>query len=231
MKTLVPIIFFCILLHAPLKAEADPGEYDRAISVAVDNMVRHEKRYLSTGDVFNIGIYPNANALVISAQVNDEYNNRFVAIVTPKDTTLKPERFADQDRIIWVSPASKDTVIAVKGLGPEEYSISYSPDAVQIDYSDLPNKILASKGKLFVWRDEACADSKEVIDRLTDLNRVDFLIPEAETWWSYIDDGVEVVCYDLDALREGKIKKHHNYGLWGDGFRARLRRGWFQLWH
>ena len=41
----------------------------------------------------------------------------------------------------------------------------------------------------------------------------------------------EIVCYDLEALQNGRIQKFHHYGLWGKGFRARLRRGWFLLWH
>ena len=44
-------------------------------------------------------------------------------------------------------------------------------------------------------------------------------------------DGEEVVCYDLNALRKGRIKKYHDYGLYGKGFRGRFRQCWYRLWH
>ena len=66
------------------------GDHDAAISVAVNNMVRHEKRFLSTTDVFDIGIYPEQNLLIVSARVDDDHHNHFSAVVSPKDTSIIP---------------------------------------------------------------------------------------------------------------------------------------------
>ncbi|MDO4999463.1 MAG: hypothetical protein Q4E27_04370 [Bacteroidales bacterium] len=95
----------------------------------------------------------------------------------------------------------------------------------------MPNKIIASAGKLFFWCDEAEPKSKEIIDKLVDMERVDFLVRENALGWGVINDGEEVICYDLEALLQAKIKKYHDYGLWGKGFRARVRQGWYLLWH
>ena len=86
-------------------------------------------------------------------------------------------------------------------------------------------------GKLFFWCDDAAPQSKDIIDKLMDMGRVDFLVKENALGWGVIDDGKEVICYDLDALSQGRIKKYHDYGIWGKGFRARLRQGWYLLWH
>lgn len=207
------------------------GDHDAAISVAVNNMVRHEKRFLSTTDVFDIGIYPEQNLLIVSARVDDDYHNHFSAVVSPKDTSIIPVFIKDKEKLVWVSPSTKDTIIMVPGRPfYERYPVYFSPEEVRLDYSDVPNQMLLSNGKLFVWRDDSWEDSTEVIDALVKMNRLDFIVPGLPGW-TVDNDGEERVCYDLDALREGKIKKFHHYGLWGKGFRAKLRRGWFLLWH
>lgn len=220
-----------------MRAGITVGDYEPAISVAINNMVRHEKRYLSTSDIFEITINPERNLLVVSAKVEDGISSHYYAIVSPKDTTVKSEYIRVEDdeyKVVWVSPASKDTIITCYDCydsHSENYSLSFSSDDVLIDYSDLPNKMLTSARKLFFWRDEAYPESKEVIDILVERGRVDFLVRESLLGWWVINDGEEVVCYDLEALLSGKIKKYHDYGLWGKGFRARLRQGWYLLWH
>ena len=232
-RIIVSVLLFCGLLlpSQATRAVITVGDYEPAISVAVKNMVRHEKRFLSTSDIFEIDLYPEQNLLIISARVDDEYHNHYVAIVSPKDTTVTPEYNYEEEKTVWVSPVSKDTVMTCSGWFLDDYRISYLPEDVLIDYSDLPNKVLTSANKLFFWRDDACPESKEIIDKLVDMGRVDFVDWENALSWGVINDGEEVVCYDLEALQKGRIKKFHNFGLWGDGFRARLRRGWFLLWH
>lgn len=232
-RFIVSVLLFCGLLlpSQATRAVITVGDYESAISVAVKNLVRHEKRFLSTSDVFEIDLYPEQNLLIISARVDDEYHNHYVAIVSPKDTTIESKYNPEEQKLVWVSPVSKDTVMTCSDCFSEDYSLSYLPEEVLIDYSDLPNKVLTSANKLFLWRDNASPESKEIIDKLVDMGRVDFLIRENFTGWGVFNDGEEVVCYDLEALQKGRIKKFHNYGLWGDGFRARLHRGWFLLWH
>ena len=232
-RIIVSVLLFCGLLlpSQATRTVITVGDYEPAISVAVKNMVRHEKRFLSTSDIFEIDLYPEQNLLIISARVDDEYHNHYVAIVSPKDTTVTPEYNSEEEKTVWVSPVSKDTVMICSGWFLDDYRISYLPEDVLIDYSDLPNKVLTLANKLFFWRDDACPESKEIIDKLVDLGRVDFVDWENALGWGVINDGEEVVCYDLEALQNGRIKKYHHYGLWGDGFRARLRRGWFLLWH
>jgi hypothetical protein len=70
-----------------MRADNTVGDYESVISVAVNNMVRHEKRFLSTSDIFDIYLNPEQNVLVVSARVDDEFNHYF-AIVSPKDTTV-----------------------------------------------------------------------------------------------------------------------------------------------
>lgn len=238
MKTRI-IVFVLFLggLLFPLPemiADITLRDYEPAISVAINNMVRHEKRFLSTSDIFDIHLNPEQNMLVVSARVDDEHYNHYVAIVSPKDTTVKPEYIPDKEKLVWVSPVSKDTIITCSDCFDwysEKYSLSFSPEEVHIDYSDLPNKMIISAGKLFFWCDEAEPKSKEIIDKLVDMERVDFLVKENALGWGVINDGEEVICYDLEALLQVKIKKYHDYGLWGKGFRARLRQGWDLLWH
>lgn len=235
-RIIVPTLLFCCLLlpSQPMRADITVGDYDSAISVAINNMVRHEKRFLSTSDIFDIDIYPTHNLLVVSARVDDEDHNDYFAIVSPKDTTVKSKYIPEQEKLVWVSPASKDTIMTCSDCYDwysENYSLSFSPDDVLIDYSHLPNKMLISASKLFFWRDDARPESKEIIDKLTDMGRVELLVRENALGWGVINDGEEVVCYDLDALQKGRIEKYHDYGLWGKGFRARLRQCWYLLWH
>jgi len=232
-RIIVPTLLFCCLLlpSQPMRADITVGDYDSAISVAINNMVRHEKRFLSTSDIFEIDLYPEQNLLIVSARVDDEYHNHYVAIVSPKDTTIESKYNPEEQKLVWVSPVSKDTVMTCSDCFSEDYSLSYLPEEVLIDYSDLPNKVLTSANKLFLWRDDASPESKEIIDKLVDMGRVDFLVHENFIGWGVINDGEEVVCYDLDALQKGRIEKYHDYGLWGKGFRARLRQCWYLLWH
>jgi hypothetical protein len=235
MKTrfVVSALLLCgvLLSSRAMRTDITVGDDEPAISIAINDMVRHEKRFLSTSDIFDIHLYPKENRLVVSARVDDEHHNHYIAIVTPKDTTVKLKYIAEEEKMVWISPVSKDTVITCSGWFLENYSISYSLEDVLIDYADLPNKMTISAHKLFLWRDDACPESKEIIDTLVDMGRVDFLVLEYALGWGVIDDGEEVVCYDLEALQNGRIKKYHHYGLWGKGFSARLRRGWFLLWH
>ena len=232
-RIIVPTLLFCCLLlpSQPMRADITVGDYDSAISVAINNMVRHEKRFLSTSDIFDIDIYPTHNLLVVSARVDDELHNHYFAIVSPKDSTVKPVFFPEEERLVWVSPVSKDTIITCSDCFSDDYSISFLPEEVVFDYSDLPNKVLISANKLFFWRDDASPESKEIIDKLVDMRRVDYLVRENFLGWGVINDGEEVVCYDLDALQKGRIEKYHDYGLWGKGFRARLCQCWYLLWH
>ena len=231
MRTRIIISFFILSGLLLLSPVMRAGDHDSAISAAINNMVRHEKRFLSTSDIFDIGIYPDQNMLIVSARVDDDYHNHYYAIISPIDTTVKSGYIPEEEKLVWVSPSSKDTVMTCSNCFSENYSISFSPEDVLIVHSDLPNKEFSSANKLFFWRDDACPESKEIIDKLVDLGRVDFLVHENFIGWGVINDGEEVVCYDLEALHQGKIKKFHHYGLWGKGFRARLRRGWFLLWH
>ncbi|MBQ3743904.1 MAG: hypothetical protein II858_08650 [Bacteroidales bacterium] len=238
MKTriLVSVLLFGgLLLPQPvMRADITHGDYEPAISVAINNIVRHEKRFLSTSDIFVIHFSPERNLLVVEPKGYDEHYNHYLAIVSPKDTTVKPEYLRDEMKLVWVSPVSKDTIMTCTDCFDwysENYSLSFSPEEVLIDYSDLPNKMITSAGKLFFWSDEAEPQSKEIIDKLLVMGRVDFLVHENAIGWGGINDGKEVVCYDLEALIKGKIKKYHDYGLWGKGFRARLRQGWYDLWH
>ena len=222
-----------LLLPPVMSADITLGDYEPAISVAINDMIRHEKRFLSTSDIFDLDLFPERNLLVVSARVDDRHHNHYVAIVSPKDTTVKPVYIPDKEKLVWVSPVSKDTIIMCNDCFDysEKYSLSFSPEEVHIDYSDLPNKMIASAGKLFFWCDEAEPKSKEIIDKLVDMERVDFLVRENALGWGVINDGEEVICYDLEALLQAKIKKYHDYGLLGKGFRARVRQGWYLLWH
>lgn len=222
-----------LLPSQPMRADITVGDYEPAISVAVNNMIRHEKRFLSTSDIFDIHLNPEQNVLVVSARVDDEFNHYF-AIVSPKDTTVKPVFIPDEEKLVWVSPVSKDTIMTCNDCFDwysEFYSLSFSPEEVLIDYHDLPNKMITLAGKLFFWCDDTDPQSKEIIDKLMDMGRVDFLVKENALGWGVIDDGKEVICYDLEAVTQGKIKKYHDYGIGGKGFRARLRQGWYLLWH
>ena len=90
--------------------------------------------------------------------------------------------------------------------------------------------MLEASGKLFVWQDEAYEESKAVIDTLIKLDRVDFWVKGIDGW--IVDtDGEEEIYYDLDALRNGKIKKYHGWFPWGYGFQARVKRAWYMIWH
>lgn len=90
-RILVFVIFWGGLLLLPpvMSADITLGDYEPAISVAINDMIRHEKRFLSTSDIFDIHLNPEQNMLVVSARVDDEFNHYF-AIVSPKDTTVFP---------------------------------------------------------------------------------------------------------------------------------------------
>lgn len=162
-RFIVSVLLFCGLLlpSQATRAVITVGDYESAISVAVKNLVRHEKRFLSTSDVFEIDLYPEQNLLIVSARVDDEYHNHYVAIVSPKDTTIESKYNPEEQKLVWVSPVSKDTVMTCSDCFSEDYSLSYLPEEVLIDYSDLPNKVLTSANKLFLWRDNASPESKK----------------------------------------------------------------------
>jgi len=234
-KFLAHLIIYLLLiaragLPTILMADNDPGGYDRIVELAVKDFARHEKRLLSTSDVFDVHFYPEVDKMIVSAQINDYSHNNYIAVVNPKDTTINPTTFTDEEKIVWtwVSPSS-DTIMVVNWpFDADKYEVSYSLDDVSIDYSGLPNRMLEAAGKLFVWRDDTRDESREVIDRLIRLERVDFWAKGLIGW--FVDnDGEETVVYDMDALRQGKIRKYHNYGLFGDGFHGWLRTTWFKI--
>ena len=233
MNARVIIISFLVLSNLytldAQKHDLDHGDYDQAISVAINNVVRHEKRFLTKSEVFDIRVDIARNLLCVSAKTGYGSQNGFFAMVSPQDTTVKP--IWDEDKLIWVSPVNKDTIIVCDVCYSVDYQICYTPEDVQVDYRDVPNRMVISAEKKFVWRDEAFPDSKEIIDSLVALGRIEYLVRENSLSWFVIDDGEELVCYDLKALTRGKVKKYHDYGLWGKGFRARLRMGWYNLWH
>ena len=167
-----------LLLPLVMSADITVGDSEPVISVAVNNIVRHEKRFLSTSDIFDIHLNPEQNVLAVSARVDDEFNHYF-AIVSPKDTTVKPVFIPDEEKLVWVSPVSKDTIMTCNDCFDwysEFYSLSFSPEEVLIDYHDLPNKMITLAGKLFFWCDDAAPQSKDIIDKLMDMGRVDFLV-------------------------------------------------------
>jgi len=55
--------------------------YDREASKAVDNFARHERRLLSSSDVFDVSIYPERNLVVISSQADDDDHNNYDATI------------------------------------------------------------------------------------------------------------------------------------------------------
>lgn len=233
MNARVIIISFLVLSNLytldAQKHDLDHGDYDQAVSVAINNLVRHEKRFLSKSEVFDIRIDTAQNMLCVSAKTGYGSQNGFFAMVSPQDTTVKP--IWNEDKLIWASPVCKDTIIVCDDCYSEDYQITYSPKDVQVDYRDVPNRMVILSDKRFVWRDEAFPDSKEIIDSPVALGRIEYLVRENSLSWFVIDDGEEVICYDLESLTQGKVKKYHDYGLWGKGFRARFRMGWYKLWH
>lgn len=233
MNARVIIISFLVLSNLytldAQKHDLDHGDYAKAISVAVNNLVRYEKPFLSKSEVIDIRINTARNLLCVSAKGGYGSQHGFFAMVSPQDTTIKP--IWDEDKLFWVLPVRKDTIIVCDDCYSDDYQISFSPEDVQIDYREVPNRMVISAEKLFVWRDETFTDSEEIIDRLVSLGRIDYLVHENGLSWFVIDDGEEVICYDLESLTQGKVKKYHDYGLWGKGFRARLRMGWYKLWH
>ncbi len=233
LRRALSILSFLCLCSAVCNAQSRDS-IDRAVSQVVNDLIRHEKRFLSTSEVFDISI---GNKLIsVCSKANDGDHNNYRAIVSPKDTTIKPNMTSPDDNCViwtWVSKTS-DTIMTVTQscYSEGDFETTYSLEDVQIDYFTLmPNRMIDAKGKLFVWKDDQCGESKEVVDRLVKLNRVDFWVPSVIGLYGVINDGEEFVCYDLEALFQGIIKKHHDYGLWGQGFRARLRRGWYNMWH
>ena len=215
------------------KEQSIVGNYDRVVSLVINDCIRHEKRFLSQTDVFSIHIYPERNLLVVFSEAKDEFDVNFVAIVSPKDTTIKSQRIEEGERYFysWVSQTS-DTIMLVSGTNSlDRYDVSFSKDDVVIDYPTIfPNRMYKAKGTLFVWRDDSYDVSNEVINTLVEYNRVDYWVKDLWSWGA-INDGEETISYNLNDLRQGKIRKYHDYGLWGKGFRARIRKMWYELWH
>ena len=205
-----------------------PDNYGREVSLAVDNFARHERRLLSSSDVFDVSIYPERNLVVISSQADDDHHNNYGAIVTPIDTTINYVASWKDDGMVWTwIKHPSDTILTVTWVeGARNYTVSYSPKDVLIDFSCLPNRMIESKGRWFFWQDDTVGESRDVIDTLIGLNRVDFFV-KGLVGGGVINDGEEVVCYDLNALRKGRIKKYHDYGLYGKGFRGWFRHCWY----
>ena len=133
MKTLYIVSTLLCVLVMPsqaTKADINVDNFEPAISVAVNNIVRHEKQFLSTSDIFDIRLYPEQNMLVVSARANDELHNHYFAIVSPKDSAVKPVFFPEEERLVWVSPVSKDTIITCSDCFSDDYSISFLPEDV-----------------------------------------------------------------------------------------------------
>ncbi len=214
------------------KEQSIVGNYDRVVSLVINDCVRHEKRFLSQTDVFRIHINPKGNLLSVVSEAKDEFDVNFVAFISPKDTTIKPQLIEDGERYYFsfVSKSS-ETIMLVNGTDSlDRYDVCwYSKDDVIVDYSGFPNRMYKAKGTLFVWRDDSYDESNEVINTLIEYNRVDYWVKDCGFWGAF-KDGEEIICYDLNALREGKIKKYHDYGLFGKGFRGRIRWRWYELW-
>lgn len=211
-----------------------PTYYDHAVSVAVKDIVRHEKRFLSQSDMFVVSIIPQENRIHFSpsSPIIEGDHMSFVAFVSPKDTTVHPEFFQNENGLsyTWLLSSSDTILVVDERFDTGEYSVSYSLEDVVFDYSLVPNKMLAASGKLFVWRDDSCDESRAVIDTLIGLNRINFRV-KGINGSSYYFDGGETVSYDLEALQQRKVKKSHGFWPWGYGFGARLRKAWHLLWH
>lgn len=226
--SILSVLYLCtILCNAQV-----PVNYDREVSKAVDNFARHERRLLSSSDVFDVSIYPECNLVVISSQADDDDHNNYDATITPIDTSINPVASWKEDRMVWTwVKHPSDTILMVTWVEDAiNYKVSYSPKDVLIDYSSLPNRMIEAQGRLFFWQDDTLGETKDVIDTLIGLNRVDYFV-KGIVGGGVINDGEEVVCYDLNALRKGRIKKYHDYGLYGKGFRGRFRQCWYRLWH
>ena len=208
-------------------ATEQPEDLDKAIETAIWNFIRHERRLLAAGDLFEINIAAAGNVLGITLLTEDD--NNYPVFVTPKDTSCIREPSQEKDWVCWITPDSRDTVICAKGAFSEPVPVlQFSDSTVEKDLSSVPNRMFKYKNKLFVWRDETYGDSQDVFALLLERNRVDYLAPGLSDFWGNSNDGGEHVIYDLENLRQGKIKKYHNYGLSGNGFRGRMRSLWYK---
>ena len=197
-------------VEVPESESNHPDNLEKAIETAIRNYIRHERRLLATGDLFEINIVADRNELRISLLT--EKDNNYPVYITPKDTSCIIESSRKQDRICWLTQSSRDTVICAKGAYSEPVpTLRFSDSAVEKDISSVPNRKFEYKKKLFVWRDNTCEDSPDVLSLLLERNRVDYLAPGLSSFWGNSNDGGEHVIYNLEKLRQGKIKKYHNF--------------------
>jgi hypothetical protein len=211
----------------PESATEQPDNLEKAVETAIWDYIRHERRLLASGDLFEINIAADHGVLGITLLT--EYDSNFPVFVSPKDTSCIIEYSEENDWICWLTPDTQDTIICAKGAYSEPVPLlRFSDNAVVKDISSVPNRKFEYKKKLFVWRDNTYEDSTEVLALLLERNRVDFISPRISPFWGNDNDGGEHVIYDLKILRQGKIKKYHNYGLSGNGFQGRMRSLWFK---
>ena len=196
---------------------------EKAVRVAANDFIHHERRLSSSSDVFSVFVsvnpYHNTELYIF---VIDEPVENYSVWVSPKDTNCVL-RFSNED-MYWLDPASGDTVIFSKNVFSDTpIDLRYSERDVVFNLRSLPDRMLVVDGKVFVWMDKSGGDHDEVMKELVKRSKVDFFMEGVlPDWWGATDDGEESVCYDLEKLSQGKVKKYHDFGIFGKGLRGRL---------
>ena len=219
----------CLLLAAVLLVPANlqgqgpsPDVMEKAVRVAANDFIHHERRLSSSGDVFCVGVgidHNHNNILGIS--VIDEPSENYPVWVSPKDTNCVL-RYSDED-MYWLDPSSGDTVIFSKNVFNDfPIELRYSESDVVFNLRSLPDRMFIVDGKVFVWGDKSDGNHDEVMKELVKRSKVDFIMEGVWPDWWAIDDGEEAVCYDFERLSRGKVKKYHSFGIAGKGLRGRI---------
>jgi hypothetical protein len=213
--------FFLLLLCVSSSAQ---DKYSKAINMAIDNFILHERRLLATADFFGVYINPERNVLWIGEDIC-----KYPIYLSPKDTSIVLYCNDELSPLIWYDHNSQDIILSLMDYGELNYTIIFSEDAVDMDMSMVPNCLFSQNGKLFVWDDKTRGESKIVTDTLLARNRISYELSNLPLFDFPTDDGLEVVCYDLEKLQQGRIKKYHDHGIFGKGLKGRLKSAWMSF--
>ncbi|MFN8357190.1 MAG: hypothetical protein U0Y10_22230 [Spirosomataceae bacterium] len=123
-------------------------------------------------------------------EVNDAIQDAIADFLRTKKILAK------QDSVFSIYVENiNDDVLGIGISGERDKIALFTKNEIDYDYRLFPTRIYEQNGKMFFWKDSTASVSKEVIDKLYALNRVDTTVYQKKFPERTIDEMQKVVHY------------------------------------
>ncbi len=137
-------------------------------------------------------------------EINDAIQNAIADFLQTK------KNFAKQDNIFSIYVENINANILGISISAEKDKIAlFTKNEVEYDYRFFPTRIYEQQDKLFCWKDSTINVSKEIVNKLYSINKVDTMIYQKLIPERTIDEMQKVVHYyycknNLNSYRKKK---------------------------